>query len=52
MLSIGRPAWHGFHPFGDIIHSDQDILAIMRLWERYHIVDAPYIKEFDLKIIC
>ena len=43
MLCISGSAWHGFDPFGDVIHDDQGILAIMRFCEGSHIIDALYI---------
>jgi hypothetical protein len=52
MLGIGSPAWHSFHPFGDVIRSNQDILVVMGLGKGSHVVNAPYIEEFHLKIIC
>ena len=52
VLSICCPTWYGFYTFGDVIHGDQDILAIMGLWKRSHIIDTPDVKEFHLKIIC
>ena len=52
VLSISSPARQGFYPFGHVIHGDQDILAIMGLWKRSHIIDTPDVKEFHLKIIC
>ena len=44
MLSICCPARHGFYPLGDVMHDDQDILIIMGLWKRSHIVDDPHIE--------
>jgi hypothetical protein len=36
------------HPFGDVFHSNQDVLAIMGLLEWPHEVNAPYVEQFDL----
>ena len=51
MNCIGCPAWHGFYPFGDVIHGDKDVLAIMGPWEGSHIIDALNIEKFHLKIV-
>jgi hypothetical protein len=29
MFDISSPAWYSFHPLGDVIHSDQDVLIVM-----------------------
>ena len=52
MLGICYLAWHGFYPFGDVIHGGQDILAIMRLGKSYHIDNSLDVKKIPLDIIC
>ena len=51
MLCISGSTWHGFDPFGDVVYGDQDILATLGLYERSHIVDAPHVEKFNLKVI-
>ena len=51
ILCIYGLAWHGFDLFGDVVHGDQDVLATLGFYERSHVVDAPYVKKFDLKVI-
>jgi hypothetical protein len=52
VLGAGSSARNCLHPFGDVIHSDQDVLAIMGLLEWPHEVNAPYVEQFDLKVVC
>jgi hypothetical protein len=52
MLGIGSSARNCLHPLGDVIHNDQDVLAIMGLFELPHEVNAPYVEQFDLEVVC
>ena len=51
MLCICGSTWHGFDPFGDVIYGDQNILASLGSYERSHVINAPDVKKFDLKIV-
>jgi len=39
----------GFHPFGHIIHGDQDVFVPPGGWKRVHEIQAANIEYFDLK---
>jgi hypothetical protein len=41
---------HGFYPFGDIIHSYQDILIPKRQWEGSHEIDTPASKISTMRM--
>ena len=51
VLCICGPAWHGFDPFGDVVYGDQDVLVTLGFHEGSHVVDAPNVEKFDLKVI-
>jgi hypothetical protein len=51
ILRICGFAWHGFDSFGDVVYSDQDILASLGSYKRSHVINTPDIKKFDLKIV-
>jgi hypothetical protein len=35
------------HPFGHIVHSNQNVQKPKGVWERSHEIDAPYIKNLN-----
>jgi len=50
MHTVSIRAWHGFNPFGDIIHCHQDILILLG-WQKWpHVINPPDIKELYLEI--
>jgi hypothetical protein len=51
MLGVCSSASHWFHPFGYIVHSYQDVLTVMGLWEWSREINAPHIKYFYLKVV-
>jgi hypothetical protein len=51
-LGVGNSARKCFHPFGDVVHSDQDVLAIMGFFEWPHENNAPYVEQFNLMVVC
>ena len=50
MFCVSCSAWHGLHPFGDVVDSNKDVLAVLGLLEGPHEVNAPHIKYFYLKV--
>jgi hypothetical protein len=52
VLGVGDSARICLHPLGDVIHSDEDVLAIMGLLEWPHEVNTPYVEQFNLKVVC
>jgi hypothetical protein len=51
MLGVCSSALHCFYPLGYVVHSYQDVLTVLGLWEWSHEVNAPHIKYFYLKIV-
>ena len=47
---IDRNTGKCFNPFGHVVHSHQDVFALLWHREGIHEVDSPYVKDFLLKV--
>ena len=47
---VGRNTRKCFDPFGHVVHSHQDVFALLRHWERTHEVNSLDIEDIHLKI--